>query len=498
MERHRQAAFPGSTDSAEPASGWSKLTGRCRRFLIEVLLVHASLLLVACSKDSPTLPSATGREEIADSRVASIQTLAGEGQRALPGSSLREPIVVQVLDGDGKPVSGAGVAFRPEAGHGTAVPESAASGPDGQAAAEWILGPSPGTQTLHIAAAGEVTEVGARALDLEAELDSLFAPPRDSEVAAIRADWATRRPAAALVAVELEEEFSLAGSAATLRIVSHRVGGVRHIGAIIEPRGAARGSLPIMVFAHGGDGGIALGSTMQILALFLGELRDDFVYVLPSFRSEPLGYGDRTWTSEGPASPWNYDVDDALSLANVAMESAPAAIQGQYGVIGVSRGAGVALLMGARDPRIQWIVAFFGPTDLLNPWARGIARVLVLGGTVDKPGVEYLRSTLIDPWWHGALSLAEVRLELIRRSPVYFAANLPPVQLHHGDADAVVSVTQARSLMRAMEALGRGPPDFEAFIYEGGTHDILSLSGAIPRALAFVSALLNDGGPAEE
>ena len=465
----------------------------CRRFLFEVLLTCSSLLLLACSKDSPTVPSATGQEVAAASRVASIQTLSGEGQRALRGSPLRDPIVVRVLDEEGQPVSGAGVAFRPRARHGTAHPDSVTSGPDGRAASAWFLGPDPGPQTLLVSAAGQVIEVGARALDLEAELDSLFAAPRESEVAAIRSDWRARGLGAHQVAVELEEEFSLAGSAANLRIVSHQVAGVSHIGAIIEPRGAARESLPVLVFVHGGDDGLALGSTMQILAMFLGELRDDFVYVLPSFRGEPLAYGDHTWESEGPASPWNYDVDDALSLVNVAMETAPAAIRGRYGVIGVSRGAGVALLMGARDPRIQRIVAFFGPTDMLNSWARDIARVLVMGGTVHKPGVEYLRTTLIEPWWDGALSLAEIRLELIRRSPVYFAADLPPMQLHHGDADAVVSVSQARSLMRAMEALGRGPPDFEAFIYKGGTHDILSLAGAIPRAIAFFAALLGKG-----
>lgn len=464
----------------------------CRQFLCEILLTCSPLLL-ACSKDSPTEPSATGQEEAAASRVASIQALSGEGQRALRGSPLREPIVVRVLDEEGKPVSGAGVAFRPGAGHGMAHPDSVISGTDGRAASVWFLGPDPGLQTLLVSAAGEVIEVGARALDLEAELDSLFAAPRGSEVAAIRSDWRARGLGADQVAVELEEEFSLAGSAAILRIVSHRVAGVNHIGAIIEPRGAARESLPLLVFAHGGDDGLALGSTMRILAMFLGELRDDFVYVLPSFRGEPLAYGDRTWASEGPASPWNYDVDDALSLVNVALETAPAAIRGRYGVIGVSRGAGVALLMGARDPRIQRIVAFFGPTDMLNSWARDIARVLVMGGTVHKPGVEYLRTTLIEPWWKGALSLAEIRLELIRRSPVYFAADLPPTQLHHGDADAVVSVSQARSLMRAMEALGRGPPDFEAFIYKGGTHDILSLAGAIPRAIVFFAALLRKG-----
>ncbi len=459
---------------------------RCRHFLFSALLFCISSLPLACSKDSPLEPQAP--------RGRTIRILSGEGQRALPGSALREPVVVRVLNADGRPVSGTRVSFQPAADHGTADPASMRSGPGGKAAATWTLGADPGPQILVVSAAGTASEVGARSVDLEAELDSWFAPPMDSELAAIRADWSRREVGADLPAVELEEDFSLAGSAATLRIVSHQVAGLRHIGAIIEPLGAAPASLPVLVYAHGGDDGIALESTIPILALSLGELRDDFLYVIPSFRGEPLAYNDRSWTSEGPASPWDYDVDDALALVNVALETAPTAIPGHYGVIGASRGAGVALLMGARDRRIQRIVAFFGPTDLLNSWARDIIRDLLLGEIVHKTGVDFLRTRFIDPWWEGALSLAQIRLELIRRSPAYFAADLPAVQLHHGDLDGVVSVTQAESLIRAMESLGRRPPDFEAFIYEGGTHDIISLAGAIPRALSYLGVLVSEKG----
>ena len=45
-----------------------------------------------------------------------------------------------------------------------------------------------------------------------------------------------------------------------------------------------------------------------------------------------------------------------------------------------------------------------------------------------------------------------------------------------------------------MEALGRGAPDFEAYIYEGGGHDILGLRDAIPRAVAFIARAFGTGG----
>ncbi|MDE2751257.1 MAG: hypothetical protein OXI83_01655, partial [Gemmatimonadota bacterium] len=69
------------------------------------------------------------------------------------------------------------------------------------------------------------------------------------------------------------------------------------------------------------------------------------------------------------------------------------------------------------------------------------------------------------------------------------------VQLHHGTVDLTVSVSQATSMMKRMEALGRGAPDFEAFIYEGGGHDVLGLDEAIPRAVEFLARALGTKGP---
>ena len=81
---------------------------------------------------------------------------------------------------------------------------------------------------------------------------------------------------------------------------------------------------------------------------------------------------------------------------------------------------------------------------------------------------------------------------MVRRSAVYFVDPLPPVQLHHGDADAVVAVSQAHRLIEAMRAAGKPEEDFEAHIYPGGGHDLvglLTLSGAT-RALEFLRPLL--------
>ncbi len=422
-----------------------------------------------------------------------VQVVSGDGQRAVQGLSLEEPIVIRVLDAQGQALAGETVTFAPAAGHGTADPVSATTDSDGHAATTWTLGADGGTHTLALTATDATGSATATALDLEAELDTLFMAATDAEVAAVRADWAARDISAAGARVELAEPLDLVGSVATLRIVSHTVGGVRHYGAIIEPDSAAEQSLPILAYLHGGDGGVSI-SDIQIAAIALGELRDSFVYVIPSFRSEPLEYGDSTWVSEGNSSHWDYDVDDLLALLNVAIETTPAARPDSINLFGGSRGGGVALLAGVRDERIARIVTFFGPTDFFDEWVREIVREAALRMPRRLTGVAHLDSVVVQPYIRGDLTRAETRLELVRRSSVLFAADLPSVQLHHGTIDATVDVSQALAMIEAMEALGRGAPDFEAYIYDGGGHDLFGLNQAIPRAVEFLARALGSGG----
>ncbi len=454
---------------------------RSRRWA--ALLVPA--LAAACGEADTIAPVETG--------PASIVVLAGADQRGVPARPPAEAIAVRVLDGDGRPVSGATVTFQPDPGHGSTDPTSTTADAGGEAATSWTLGATPGPQRLEVSAGPAGATVRAEAIDLDAELAALFAPASAMEVEAVRANWARRDVSAAGVSVELTEELALGESTATLRIVSHVVAGVRHFGAIIVPDGAAPETLPLLMYTHGGDGGVSVDD-IEIVTTALGERSRRFVYAIPSFRSEPLRYGGRSWVSEGPSGHWDYDVDDALALANVAFETTPEARPGAIHIVGGSRGAGVALLAGARDERVERIVAFFGPTDFFDDWIRVIAWKTALDGPWDLPGLIHLDSTVVQPLVRGTLSTPEARLELVRRSSVLFAADLPAVQVHHGTADFVVPVSQAESLMRTMAALGRAAPEFETFIYEGGGHDFLSLPGAIPRAVEFIAQVLQPKG----
>lgn len=342
---------------------------------------------------------------------------------------------------------------------------------------------------LIVAACGDATGPEPPAEE-GVDLALLFSPPTASESGAILSEWAGRDVQASDVVVLHETTLPQGSQGLTLRIISHRVGDVTHIGAIATPVGATDGSLPVIVYSHGGDQGENLDLTLLILPLALGDDIDNFVFVVPSFRSESLTFGGIEYPSSGDPSPWDRDVDDALSLLVAAFTITPEADPERIGVLGFSRGAAVGLLMAIRDPRIDSVVEFFGPTDFFGPFVQEVVEDALEGNLRDLPGLDFLNQEFIQPLNAGALSIAEMRLELLRRSPVYFAARLPDVQVHHGTADDVVPVGEAERLIEVMIELGRTAPGFESYLYEGGGHNPLSLAGALPRASEFLKRLL--------
>ncbi len=352
----------------------------------------------------------------------------------------------------------------------------------------FLSGLLPGALLLVVGCSDDGTRPGGRVV-AGVDFDELFAPASGAEVAAITADWSTRDVSPQGFRVEATATIPLGSAPASLRIVSHVVDGARHYGAIVIPAGAGPASLPALVYAHGGDQGLDLDELL-LLTVFLPEVSDEFVYVVPSYRSEPLSYESSTWVSEGAPSPWDRDVDDALALLNVALQTTPEARSDRIGVVGFSRGAAVGMLMAARDPRIDVVVEFFGPTDFFGSFVQDITEEALLGSLRDLPGLSYLNDMFIQPLKNGQLTIQDVRPELVRRSSVLFVERLPQLQLHHGTADEVVDVSQAESLIRAMQAAGHSAPDFEHYLYPGGGHNPLTLFGSISRTEAFVSRLV--------
>jgi len=325
------------------------------------------------------------------------------------------------------------------------------------------------------------------------DFTALFAAPSQSEIETVLRDWESRKaPAQDFVEVAKATTYLGTGTA-TVRVVSHMVDGLKHYGLIVVPNGAAGRSLPLLVYTHGGESGISVPEVLYFASVMNGTNAGRFVYVAPSFRSEPVDFYGQEYVSEGPPSPWDRDVDDALALLEAALASTPAADPNRLGVLGVSRGACVAMLMAIRDPRLQLVVEYFGPTDFFGKFVQQVAEETLRGNPRDLPGLKYLNETLLLPLQAGTLTLAKARLELLRRSPVYFARRLPLLQLHHGTEDAVVPVSEGERLREVLQSLARPAAADEFYFYPGGQHHPATLAGSPERTQTFLARLLAGG-----
>ncbi|HYC33183.1 MAG TPA: Ig-like domain-containing protein, partial [Gemmatimonadales bacterium] len=86
--------------------------------------------------------------------AASLQAVSGDGQSAIAGSALADPLVVRLLDPEGNPVEGTAVAWVVGQGGGAVAPETAPTGPDGLASTQWTLGGLLGTQSVTAVVSG--------------------------------------------------------------------------------------------------------------------------------------------------------------------------------------------------------------------------------------------------------------------------------------------------------------------------------------------------------
>ena len=321
------------------------------------------------------------------------------------------------------------------------------------------------------------------------DLDVLFAPPTPAEIDAAAAEWAGRTLSLGEATIVRQDTVLVAPfTFSVLYVVAQTVDQGIHYSAVAVPLGATE-PLPVFLYTHPGDDGVDIDETLSLLTVGVDQVVNRFVFVAPSFRGEPLGVDGVTYLSTAPPSPLDYDVDDTLALLEALPAITPLADTSQINVLGLSRGAGVALLLGARRPGLDGIVAFFGPTDFFGPYVQDIVADALRGIPRDLPGFDFLDATYIQPLKEGRLAIADVRSQLVRRSAVLFAERLPRLQLHHGDADLTVDVSQAEALIDAMAALGRTAPAFESYIYPGAGHNPLEMTGSFDRVIAFFEPL---------
>lgn len=349
-------------------------------------------------------------------------------------------------------------------------------------------------RALESAAVLIFSAAAAEAQGSTVDLTQLFAHPTPQELDAVRANWAARPTATQGFQLEASG-FDTTGVATD--VISHVVDGERHYGAVRFPRNyVAGGVYPVVIVAHGGQSGIMLDELIGFLALFPTDcIEENSFFLLPSFRGESLVTGFAgTFTSTGAPSIADRDVDDTLGLLSAALDNYPEMDVARVAAYGLSRGGTASLLASIRDPRIRRVVDLFAFTDLSLPAVRAeIERIVDQGAPpAGIGGVAY--EAFVEPWINGTMSLADARSEWIRRSPCFFAVDLPRIQVHHGLSDIQVDASHSTAILDALGQLGLGAPEVEGFFYPGGMHDPQSFVGHGARVEEFLCSFRD--GPA--
>jgi Big-like domain-containing protein len=107
----------------------------------------ATLLVWACSDGTAPAPA-----------IALLEVAAGDGQHALAGTELPQPVIVQVRDANQRPLVGLHVTWASQAGAGDVItPEAETTDANGNVRARWLLDASTGTHTIVVTADGGAT-----------------------------------------------------------------------------------------------------------------------------------------------------------------------------------------------------------------------------------------------------------------------------------------------------------------------------------------------------
>jgi hypothetical protein len=110
------------------------------RVLPRLVALASFSAITACSGDGIVIPG--------DGSIARLVAVAGDGQRAIAGHPLAQPLVVRAVDRSDRPVTGTEITFRFINTDGRVAPGTVATGADGQATAAVTLGASVGAQVV--------------------------------------------------------------------------------------------------------------------------------------------------------------------------------------------------------------------------------------------------------------------------------------------------------------------------------------------------------------
>jgi hypothetical protein len=287
-------------------------------------------------------------------------------------------------------------------------------------------------------------------------IEELFKAPTREELSDILNEWDQKDFTPKQIKVEHVEQMPNGDS---VKVISHDVNGQKHYGLIRIPAGLNENSAPILLSLAGGGAELDVLEENSLNRISGGACRDvlnKFITVCPSFRGDLLKGKDFCFRSEGyTGDVWLGAAEDAVSFLRVVKTMYGKSDSTKVLAMGVSRGATVALIIGALTKQTDYIIAISTHTNFLNLEAFKNERV----------GSDYSKI-----FFTPQTTPENIRKRIIASSPYYFAERLPRFEIHQGTTDILTTVSHTKQLAQRLHDLGRSDSTYHIYYYENKGH----------------------------
>lgn len=242
---------------------------------------------------------------------------------------------------------------------------------------------------------------------------------------------------------KMEAEYETLDDVRVSRIV-YDSDGLAVTGLLAEPVGWTPAAHPLLIYNRGGSREFGKLTLLSVLRSMVPYARRGYLVTASNYRGNDGGEGREEFGGR--------DVDDILSL--IALARSHRGFDGRnVHMIGHSRGAMMMYLCLRSGASLRSAIGLAGMADVLQtakarPDIEADIFQNLIGGNSDSREQAYRDRSAI--CWAGEINA--------------------PLQLHHGDADKSVDVSQSIALAKAMEQAGK---TCELHIYPGDNHALL-------------------------
>ena len=268
------------------------------------------------------------------------------------------------------------------------------------------------------------------------DIQKLMLPPDSLELDNVRSLWSKFE--------SVSDSFTVVTNTVNhsnrkISVIRHYSDGLVHHGALIYPIGYDNTKqYPLLLWANGlNQINPSVNVESSSIKSISEKLWNHFI-AIPSFRGQALVVGQERYCSDGFfGDAYDGAASDALRFLELIKTSHNNIDKSRIVVCGISRGGTVALLMGARNPMIQKIVAIASPTNFLSEQL------------YNKYGLQFKYHFL-----SRSKNFNEIRKKILACSPLFFVKDYPgSLFLIHGRNDKVVPLWNAEKVIEELEGL---------------------------------------------